>query len=115
MIERIAHFIDYLNIAVSIFEQNISASNGVVRHAIKKNKDIQSKWLVNIADNYPNLSIEWLITGKGEMLKSIEHKIEEPKSNKMLLDEIVKLSEENGRLKAKLEKIHRGYDMAAEE
>jgi hypothetical protein len=32
--------------------------------------DIQSKWLSITADIYPNLDINWLLTGRGFMLKS---------------------------------------------
>jgi hypothetical protein len=69
MIQRLNHFIKSQGISVRAFEQNISASDGMVRRAITNNTDIQSKWLANIADNYPQLNLEWLITGKGEMLR----------------------------------------------
>ena len=49
---------------------SIGASDGMIRRAIKNNTDIQSKWLSAIADNYPNLSVDWLLTGRGSMLKS---------------------------------------------
>jgi len=40
-----------------------------IRLAIKKNSDIQAKWLVAIAKNYPQLDIYWLLTGEGPMLR----------------------------------------------
>jgi len=69
MIKRIAKFIDYQGISVSSFEQAISASDGMIRRAIRNNTDIQSKWIAKISDNYPELNIDWLISGKGNMLK----------------------------------------------
>ena len=69
MIERISQFIQNQGISVRSFEQSIGASDGMIRRAINNNTDIQSKWLSSIADNYPNLSIDWLITGRGSMLK----------------------------------------------
>jgi hypothetical protein len=69
MTDRLSEFIKYLNISVRSFEQKISASDGMIRRAINNDTDIQSKWITNIADNYPQLNIEWLLTGKGEMLK----------------------------------------------
>ena len=42
----------------------------MIRRAIKNNTDIQSKWLSITADIYPNLDINWLLTGRGFMLKS---------------------------------------------
>lgn len=69
MINRIKQFIDSQSISVSAFEQKISASDGMIRRAIKNKTDIQSKWISKISDNYPDLNLEWLITGKGQMLK----------------------------------------------
>lgn len=70
MIERIAIFIDSLRISVRAFEQQISASNGLIRKAITNSTDIQSKWLAAIADNYPQLDMNWLLTGRGSMLRN---------------------------------------------
>lgn len=75
MIERLAQFIDYLDVSVRSFEKKIAASDGMIRRAINNNTDIQSKWMQNIADNYPELNIEWLLTGKGSMLKSEQTEI----------------------------------------
>lgn len=69
MIERLSQFIKNQGISVRYFEQIISASDGMIRRAITNKTDIQSKWIKNIADNYPDLNLEWLLTGKGEMLK----------------------------------------------
>lgn len=69
MISRLAQFIEFQNISVRAFEKKISASDGMIRRAIGNNTDIQSKWITNIADIYPALNIDWLITGNGEMLK----------------------------------------------
>lgn len=69
MIDRLSQFIDNLNISVRQFEGKISASNGLIRKAISGKTDIQSKWIVSIAENFPQLNLEWLLTGKGEMLK----------------------------------------------
>lgn len=68
MIGRLNEFIKYLDVSVRNFEQKISASDGMIRRAINNNTDIQSKWIKNIADIYPQLNIEWLITGQGNML-----------------------------------------------
>lgn len=70
MIERLKQFIDNQGLSVSAFEQRIGASDGMIRRAIKNNTDIQSKWLSKISDNYHDISLEWLITGHGSMLKS---------------------------------------------
>jgi len=69
MIERLNVFIADLRISVREFERTIAASEGTIRLAIKKNSDIQAKWLVAIAKNYPQLDIYWLLTGEGPMLR----------------------------------------------
>lgn len=69
MIERLAYFIEFEKISVRAFEQKIGTSNGLIRKAISNNTDIQSKWIQTIIDNFPQLNIEWLFTGKGSMLK----------------------------------------------
>lgn len=70
MITRLAEYLKHKNISTRSFEMTIGASDGMIRKAINTNKDIQSKWLYNISENYPDLNLQWLITGKGKMLKS---------------------------------------------
>lgn len=69
MTDRLYQFIKNQGLSVRSFELSIGASDGMIRRAIKNNTDIQSKWLSVIADNYPNLNIDWLITGRGFMLR----------------------------------------------
>ena len=72
MIERIRKIIENEQISVRAFEQKIKASNGLIRKAIANNTDIQSKWVTNIVENYPQYSADWLLTGSGSMLKDTE-------------------------------------------
>lgn len=69
MITRIHKLIDKEGISVRRFEQSINASNGLIRKAIANNTDVQSKWILEIADTYPNLNLDWLIKGEGEMYR----------------------------------------------
>lgn len=69
---RIKIFADYNQINISQFERAIGVSNGYVNSI---SKSIGLDKIEIILEKYPNLSIEWLITGRGEMLiktKSIE-------------------------------------------
>lgn len=68
--KRIYQFIENQMISINSFEKKIGASNGLIRKSIANNTEIQGKWLTLIAENYPNLNVEWLLTGKGQMLKS---------------------------------------------
>lgn len=67
--ERIKVISDQEGISISQVERTIGASNGVISRAIKNGTDIQAKWVSSVLDNYQNYSAEWLLTGKGSMLK----------------------------------------------
>ncbi|MDR2002119.1 MAG: S24 family peptidase [Prevotella sp.] len=67
---RIGEFINNQGISMRAFEKSIGASDGMIRRALSNGTDISSKWTTCIADNYPRINVEWLITGNGEMLKN---------------------------------------------
>ena len=50
-------------------ERSIGASKGVLSRAIANGTDIQAKWIEAIVENYPQYSEEWLLTGRGAILK----------------------------------------------
>lgn len=68
IIGRLEEYISYKNISIRQFEINIGTSNGVIHNAIKNEKDIRSSWISKIIDKYPDINIEWLVTGRGSML-----------------------------------------------
>jgi hypothetical protein len=73
ILDRIAQIADLENISIGKIEQKISASKGVLYKAIQKNTDIQSKWVIAIAENFPQYNPEWLLLGKGEKLRNVEN------------------------------------------
>ena len=64
---RIKQVIDFQGISIRQFEISIGASNGYYG---SMKDEMNSKYLRNISSVYPNISIEWLVTGEGSMLKS---------------------------------------------
>lgn len=64
---RLLAFIDYLNTDKANFEKEVGLSNGFVDKA--SNNTRQSS-LNRISNRYPILNVDWLKSGKGEMLKS---------------------------------------------
>lgn len=70
ILKRIEQIAINEGIKITSFEKIIGASKGVLSRAIANGTDIQSKWLQSIIENYPQYSGEWLLTGKGNMLKS---------------------------------------------
>jgi hypothetical protein len=64
--QRLITFLKHLGIGQGKFEKNTGIGNGTVNNI----KDgISSPKLAKILERYPELNIEWLLTGEGEMLK----------------------------------------------
>lgn len=64
--ERVRQYCEYMNIRVSQFEKKAGLSNGYFNQVSKKPSDAK---LEAIAKAHPSLNIEWLCTGRGEMIK----------------------------------------------
>lgn len=65
--DRIKFFCKNANITISEFEKTLNVANGYV-NSISKSVGIDK---INIIlENFPNINLEWLLTGKGEMLKT---------------------------------------------
>lgn len=91
-------------ISISSLEREIGASKGVLSRAIANNTDIQAKWIQKIVENYPKYSIEWIITGHGDMLKSNEIQIK-PVDNDWILRRFEEVVGENALLKKENEEL----------
>lgn len=66
--KRVGEFIEASGISYYAFENSIGASRGAISKAVKEEKSIGSNVLEKIMNYYPQLSPEWLLTGKGTML-----------------------------------------------
>lgn len=64
---RVKAFCEHLGISTSAFEKSIGVSNGYVNSI---SKSIGLEKISAILEKYSTLNIEWLLTGKGDMLKS---------------------------------------------
>lgn len=62
--ERIQQYLDYKHIKVTQFEISIGASSGYWR----KTKSVSANIVSQIAGIYSEISAEWLLRGKGEMI-----------------------------------------------
>lgn len=77
--DRILVFIDAIGITKSRFEKIVGFSNGYID---KLRECPSQKKLDIISNSFPALSMPWLLTGEGEMLKSSSpNKIEEKEKN----------------------------------
>lgn len=70
--ERIIEYLDYKKISKSEFGREIGVSSAYIS---SMRKSFQPDKIQSIASKYPDLDINWLLTGKGSMLK------EEPKAS----------------------------------
>lgn len=82
-IERLLQFIDYKGDTKYKFYKKTGLSNGF----LDKNRNIGSDKCEIISVEYPDLSLEWLIMGKGEMLKNTTP-VEENKNLIPLYDDV---------------------------
>ena len=69
LLDRILEIAKREGITIGALEKQIGASKGVLSRAIQNKTDIQAKWLTRIVENYPLYSADWLLSGKGELLK----------------------------------------------
>lgn len=65
MIDRLLKIIELKNINKSQFYREVGLSNGF----LDKVRDVGASKLEQILNTYPDISPEWLLTGKGEMLR----------------------------------------------
>lgn len=101
---RLKEFITCHGLTTSAFEKSIGASNGYVNSITK---GIGGDKLLLLLEKYPKINIEWLLIGKGKMLKEKENEntnykelAESRKKNVDLLErENERLTRENKELK----------------
>lgn len=68
ILNRIKEYIDYKGIPIAAFERSVGMSNASFSKQLKNHGAIGSDKIENILSVYPELSTEWLLTGRGNML-----------------------------------------------
>ena len=71
LIERIQEYLTLYNISAYEFEHSCGLSNGYVGKQLKGKGSVGSDILEKIKRNYTDLSLIWLVTGKGKMILSV--------------------------------------------
>lgn len=69
--ERLSQFIASIGESSSSFELKIGVSKGAIYKPIRNGKTVGLEILVKIFSTYPELDVEWLITGSGTMLRKV--------------------------------------------
>lgn len=72
VLKRLKEFIDANGLSIAAFEKSIGMSNASFGKSLKNNGAIGSDKLENILAVYPDINPDWLLTGRGSMLKSEE-------------------------------------------
>lgn len=78
ILNRIKKIAENEGITITAFEDRIGASKGVLSRAIRKDTDIQVKWLTKIVENFPEYDPRWLISGELPMKREFKKDVTEP-------------------------------------
>lgn len=69
MNERLKQIIDYYGLTPYAFSQKIGVSEGTIRKILSENTTLRSDNLEKISQSFTEINIDWLITGRGNMLR----------------------------------------------
>jgi len=70
ILERLKEYIDFKGISISAFEKSIGMGNASFGKSLKNNGAIGTDKLEKILIQYTDISFEWLLTGRGQMIKT---------------------------------------------
>ena len=107
--KRLKDFIKSQGLTISGFEKDINVSNGYVNSI---SKGIGGEVLLSILENSPKLNIDWLLTGKGSMLKEDTSK---PVNTPEDMGQVALLQQENSFLKEKITLLEENKILQAKE
>lgn len=69
IINRLQQYVDYKGISFNKIAQNISVSNSYFSKMLKNNGDLGENVVKKILLYYEDINSDWLITGRGSMLR----------------------------------------------
>ena len=72
VLERLKEYIDSKGISIASLEKTTGMSNSSFRKALQSGNGIGTDKLEKILTLYPDLSAEWLLRGRGSMIRSEE-------------------------------------------
>ena len=110
IIDRLAEYIELKDISLNAFDKSIGMSNGYIGKQIKNKASIGGDIIEKIACVHTDLNIDWLITGKGELLKNSDEVMGKAMPTvdvtaTLLLKRVEELSVENYTLKQELDEL----------
>lgn len=82
MNQRLQHFLAAEGITQSQFADEIEVAKSSVSNILAGRNNPSYDFILNLSNHYPDLSLEWVLTGKGRMYRS--GKEAAPRSRKQL-------------------------------
>lgn len=105
--ERILYLTEYYNVSKELFFENIGMTYGNFKGSAKE-RPLNSDAIVKILSIYTELNSDWLLTGKGEMLKKeYEDFIVVPEKSKELFSSFSNIQTDDEKIKEMVEKLSR--------
>lgn len=100
---RIQQYIDYKGLKNNEVEAIMVVSGGLIKKNIKEGSQINGKALENFLVHYKDVSPEWIMTGRGEMINKSGISIKDQ-------ERLIELEKENSRLEEELNSIKLKYN-----
>ena len=94
MIDRISLILKTKNLSPSLFADEIQVQRSSVSHVLSGRNKPSLDFILKILSTYPEVSSDWLMFGKGQMLKHTEKEEKEVKKKKTEINPQLKLKEE---------------------
>ncbi len=69
IIDRVYQYLEFHAISAYAFERSCDLSNGYLGKQFRGKGTMGSAVLLKIQDQYPDLNMHWLLTGKGRMIR----------------------------------------------
>ncbi len=69
LIDRLYQYLNYQAMSAYAFEHHCELSNGYLGKQFKGKGNIGSAILIKVEEKFPDLNIQWLVTGKGKMIR----------------------------------------------
>lgn len=100
MKDRLRQIIEYYNVSVNAFSVKIGVSEAAIRRFLTDKNGLSVDTLTKISNIYSEINLDWLITGRGEMIFSQPSSASPQNASSDALALIADLARENGRLQA---------------
>ncbi len=110
--ERLLEYLKYLGIGQNAFENNIGVS---VAYISKLKGSIGSEVLAKIKRTYPELSIDWLVDGDGEMIRQNVTQNNQHGDNINTASGSISINKQDDKLKEECERLRKENDRLKDE